>query len=191
MYIHTAVHNRSPMPPLLIMWMFRGRSSTITLAFLTAGYRELPQSFHAYMRAEKSLTRPERKRLTEHLQHRRNWPTWASKVLITQPILRIWPRRTTTCSLDSKTIDRDEGRAKDLSAPQYLGSYLSVSVKDFFQIVSPLIIHAYILAFCVSSQNQLQRRRCITQLSIHIAHKHENNMLDYQFIMFTLVGLSP
>ena len=34
------------------------------------------------------------------LQPRRNWPTWASSVLITHPILRIWPRRTTTFSLD-------------------------------------------------------------------------------------------
>ena len=41
-------------------------------------------------------------RLTGHLQPRRNWPTWASNVLITHPILRIWPRRTTTCSLDWK-----------------------------------------------------------------------------------------
>jgi len=41
-------------------------------------------------------------RLTGHLQHRRNWPTWASNVLITHPILRIWPRRTTTCFLDRK-----------------------------------------------------------------------------------------
>ena len=39
-------------------------------------------------------------RLTGHLQPGRNWPTWASVVLITHPILRIWPRRTTTCSLD-------------------------------------------------------------------------------------------
>ena len=39
-------------------------------------------------------------RLTGHLQPRRNWPTWASSVLMTHPILRIWPRRTTTCSLD-------------------------------------------------------------------------------------------
>ena len=38
-------------------------------------------------------------RLTGHLQPRRNLPTWASSVLITHPILRIWPRRTTTCSL--------------------------------------------------------------------------------------------
>ena len=29
-----------------------------------------------------------------------NWPTWASNVLITHHILRIWPPRTTTCSLD-------------------------------------------------------------------------------------------
>ena len=39
-------------------------------------------------------------RLTGHLQPRRNWPTWASSFLITHPILRIWPRRTTICSLD-------------------------------------------------------------------------------------------
>jgi len=32
-------------------------------------------------------------RLTGHLQHRRNWPTWASNVLITHPILRICPHR--------------------------------------------------------------------------------------------------
>ena len=41
-------------------------------------------------------------RLTGHLQPRRNWPTWASSILITHPILRIWPRRTTTCSLHCK-----------------------------------------------------------------------------------------
>jgi len=40
--------------------------------------------------------------LTGHLRSRRNWPTWASSVLITHPILRIWPCRTTTCSLDWK-----------------------------------------------------------------------------------------
>jgi len=42
-------------------------------------------------------------RLTGHLQPRRNWTTWASSVLLTRPILRIWPHRTTTCSLDWKT----------------------------------------------------------------------------------------
>jgi len=45
-------------------------------------------------------------RLTGHLQPTRNWPTSASSVLITHPILRIWPRRTTTCSLYWKTIER-------------------------------------------------------------------------------------
>ena len=40
--------------------------------------------------------------LTGHLQPRRNWPIWASSVLITHPILRIWPCWTTTCSLDWK-----------------------------------------------------------------------------------------
>jgi len=41
-------------------------------------------------------------RLTGHLQPRRNWSTRASSVSITHPFLRIWPRRTTTCSLDWK-----------------------------------------------------------------------------------------
>ena len=41
--------------------------------------------------------------LTRHLQPRRNWPTWASSVLITHPILQIWPNWTTTCSLDWKS----------------------------------------------------------------------------------------
>jgi len=41
-------------------------------------------------------------RLTGHLQTKRNWPNWASSVLITHLILRIWPRLSTTCSLDWK-----------------------------------------------------------------------------------------
>jgi len=41
-------------------------------------------------------------RLTGHLQPRRNWPTWPSSVLITHPILCIWPRRSSTCSLNLK-----------------------------------------------------------------------------------------
>ena len=41
-------------------------------------------------------------RLTGHLQPRRNWPTWASRV-ITHPILRIWPCWTITCSMDWKS----------------------------------------------------------------------------------------
>ena len=41
-------------------------------------------------------------RLTGHLQPRRNWPSWDSCFLITNPILRILSRRTTTSSLDLK-----------------------------------------------------------------------------------------
>jgi len=49
--------------------------------------------------------------LTGHLQPRKNWPSWASNVLITHPILQIWiwPHRTNTRSLDwkkKKTIAR-------------------------------------------------------------------------------------
>jgi hypothetical protein len=52
--------------------------------------------------ADKSLAWTGRKQLTGQLQTRRNWPTWVSIVLITHPILWIWPRWTTTCSLDWK-----------------------------------------------------------------------------------------
>ena len=37
---------------------------------------------------------------TRHLQPRRNWPTWASSVLITHPFLRVWSHQTTTRSLN-------------------------------------------------------------------------------------------
>jgi hypothetical protein len=40
--------------------------------------------------------------LIGHLQPRRNWPTWGSNDLITHLVLRIWRRRTITCSLDWK-----------------------------------------------------------------------------------------
>ena len=39
---------------------------------------------------------------TGYLQPRRNWPTWASNVLITYPILPVWPHWTIICSLDWK-----------------------------------------------------------------------------------------
>ena len=40
--------------------------------------------------------------LLGRLEPRINWPIWASNALITHPILRICPRRITTCSLDWK-----------------------------------------------------------------------------------------
>jgi len=45
-------------------------------------------------------------RIIGHLQPRRNWPTWASSISITHPILQIWPRLSNTCSLDWKTIEK-------------------------------------------------------------------------------------
>ena len=44
-------------------------------------------------------------RFTGQLQHRRDFPTWASSVFITHPILRIWLHRTTTCSVDWRSIE--------------------------------------------------------------------------------------
>ena len=41
-------------------------------------------------------------RLTGNVQPSRNWPAWFSSVLINQPILQTWLRRTTISSLDRK-----------------------------------------------------------------------------------------
>jgi len=41
-------------------------------------------------------------RITDHLQPRRNWPIFTSNVLITHSIFRVWPRRTSICSLERK-----------------------------------------------------------------------------------------
>jgi hypothetical protein len=84
-----------------------------------------------YRGADKPLARPGRKRLTENLQPRRNELTWASNVLITHPILRIWPRRATTCSMDWETIEMEVGRAKDLSAPRNVVFFKSNSYRSF------------------------------------------------------------
>ena len=45
-------------------------------------------------------------RVTGHLKPRRNWPTWASNVLTTHPILRIWPCWLPFVPWTEKTIER-------------------------------------------------------------------------------------
>ena len=69
-------------------------------------------------------------------QPRRNWPTWASNVLITHPILRIWPRRTTTCSLDRKnswkvTIFHPTRRSWLLRTPGWTDNLLNFFLSGF------------------------------------------------------------
>ena len=55
---------------------------------------------------QQSLVLTTMPQLTRHLQPRRNWPTWASSVLITHPILRMWSHRTTPVPWTEKTIGR-------------------------------------------------------------------------------------
>ena len=70
-------------------------------------------------------------RLTGPLQPIRNWPTWASNVLIIHPILRIWPRRTTICSLDWKQL---KGRhfSSDAKVIDVTENCLGGQPSDFF-----------------------------------------------------------
>ena len=77
------------------------RRILLTSAGATEGHFELkPQAARKSTRG--SCTCTTNPRLTGHLQPRRNWLTWVSNFLITHPILCIWPRWTTTCSLDWK-----------------------------------------------------------------------------------------
>ena len=70
--------------------------------------------------------------LTGHLQPRRNWPTWASNVLITDPILRIWPRRTTTCSLDWKKKLKGRHFSSDAEVITVAETWLGGQPSEFF-----------------------------------------------------------
>ena len=73
-------------------------------------------------------------RLTGHLQPRRNWPTWASNDLLTHPILRIWPRRTTNYSLDWKQKLKGRNFAPDAEVIAATETWLDGQPFEFFLI---------------------------------------------------------
>jgi len=64
-----------------------------------------------------------------YLQPKRNR---ASNVLITHPILRIWPRRTTTCSLDWKKQFIDRHFSSDAEVTAAAEKRLDGQPSDFF-----------------------------------------------------------
>ena len=71
-------------------------------------------------------------RLTGYLQSRRSWPTWASSVLITHPILRIWPRRATTHSLDWKKKLKGRHFSSDAEVIAAAETWLDGQPYEFF-----------------------------------------------------------
>ena len=73
-------------------------------------------------------------RLTGHLQPRRNWPTWVSNLSITKPILRIWPRRTTTCSLDWKKQLKVRHFSSDTEVIGAAETWLDGQISEFFWV---------------------------------------------------------
>ena len=70
--------------------------------------------------------------LTGHLQPRRNWPTWAPNVLITHPILRIWPCRTITCSLDWKKQLKGHHFSSNMEVTAAIETWLDGQPSEFF-----------------------------------------------------------
>jgi len=71
-------------------------------------------------------------RLIGHLQPRRNWPTWTTNVLITHTILRIWPRRTTKCSLDWKKQLKSRHFLSDAEVIAAAETWFDGQLSDFF-----------------------------------------------------------
>jgi hypothetical protein len=78
--------------------------------FLNVSTQILVQGFKAVLQRNQTYGKVTKGVLFMHdnapahraLANRRNPPIWFSSVLITHPILRIWPRRNTICSLDWK-----------------------------------------------------------------------------------------
>ena len=71
-------------------------------------------------------------RLTGHLQPRRNWPTWSSSVLIVHTILRIWPHRITTRSLDLKKQLKGRHFSSDAEVVAASETWLVGQLSDYF-----------------------------------------------------------
>ena len=71
-------------------------------------------------------------RFTGHFQPRRNWPTCASNIMIARPVLRIWPRRTTACSLDWKKKLKFRHCSSDVEVISAAETWLDGRPSDFF-----------------------------------------------------------
>ena len=98
-------------------------------------------------------------RPTGQLEPRRNWLTWTSIVLITHPILGIWPRRTTTCSLDWKNNWKvaiyQRSRLKEQSS------------------ISPLVVSCISLHFTAFLMHSLLF--CVLLIFAHIYGRHRSS----------------
>ena len=117
-------HSGSPRPPQKILsakirWkilvsIFRDRDGILLIDYLPKG-QTINAEYYLFLLVQlKDILKEKRRgkftkgscscttmiRRTGHLQPGRKWPTSASNLLITDPLLRIWPRRTTTCSPD-------------------------------------------------------------------------------------------
>ena len=66
------------------------------------------------------------------LETQKKLATWASNVLITHPILRIWPRRTTTCCLDRKKQLKGGHFSSDAEVIAAAETWLDGQLSEFF-----------------------------------------------------------
>ena len=73
-------------------------------------------------------------RLTGHFQPRRNWPPWASSILITHHILRIRLRWFTTCSLDWRKQLKVRHFSSDVEVIAAAETWLEGQSSEFFWV---------------------------------------------------------
>jgi len=100
-------------------------------------------------------------RLAGHLHPRINWPTWTSIILITHPILRMWLRQTTTCSLDWKKQLNVRHFSFDVEVIAAAETWLDVKPSDFFvSSLQNLEQGAKKLSFVGSMLNKSEFGRC-------------------------------
>jgi hypothetical protein len=79
-----------------------------------------------YRVADMFFARPGMKRLTGHLQPSRNWPTCASNVSLSPTLFSgSGPFGLSPVPWTEKRIEREVGRAKDLSAERYVCTVLN------------------------------------------------------------------
>ena len=75
-------------------------------------------------------------RFAGQLQPGRKWPIWASSVLITHPILRIWLHRTTTSSLDWKNPFKGCHFSSDAEVISAAETWLDGKPEFFFECLA-------------------------------------------------------
>ena len=102
--------------------------------FCWCNWRTFSRKIAAGRSSRRSCSCTTMPQLTGYLQPRRKWPTWAFNAFITHPILRIWPRRITTCSLYWKKQLKVRHSSSDTEVIAAAETWLDGQPSDIFWV---------------------------------------------------------